>query len=314
MRWRTFVWVLAAVLLAVAALAVAAALAPLQTLGLLQPTGARERIAGIAYGPHERQKLDVFVPASAAPPSGHPVAVFFYGGSWNRGSRAEYRFVGDALAARGILTVLVDYRLYPEVRYPDFLDDSARAVAWSLREVARLGGDAKRVFLVGHSAGAYNAAMLALDGRWLNAHSAAPSALAGWVGLAGPYDFFPMKNPEARPVFFHPNYPKDSQPIDFVRPSSPPALLAAAREDALVNPQRNARQMADKLRAAGVPARLELYDRVSHTTLVGALAWPLRWMAPVLDDVVAFIEGGRQASAGTVSTMEQPGEKPRNPA
>jgi acetyl esterase/lipase len=302
MSWRTIVWVLAAALLAVAALAVAAAFAPLQTLSLLQPTGGGERIADIAYGPHARHKLDIFVPTSAPPSSGHPVVVFFYGGSWNRGSRAEYRFVGDALAARGILTVLVDYRLYPEVRWPAFLDDSARAVAWVLREAARHGGDAKRVFVAGHSAGAYNAAMLALDARWLNAHGAAPSALAGWVGLAGPYDFFPMKNPDARPVFFHPNYPKDSQPIDFAGPATPPALLAAAREDTLVDPRRNAVQLAEKLGAAGVPVRLELYDKVSHSTLIGAMAWPLRWMAPVLDDVVAFVGGRRQLSTGTVLT------------
>ncbi len=302
MGWRTFVWMTAAALLAVVGLAVAAAFSPLQTLSLLQP-GGRERIADIAYGAHVRHKLDLFVPASARPASGHPVVVFFYGGSWNRGSRAEYRFVGDALAARGILAVLVDYRLYPEVRFPDFLDDSARAVAWVLREAGRYGGDATRVFVAGHSAGAYNAAMLALDARWLNGRGAAPSALAGWVGLAGPYDFFPMSNPDAQPVFFHPNYPKDSQPIDFASASAPPTMLAAAREDVLVNPQRNTRQLAQKLSAAGVPVRLELYDNVSHTTLIGAVAWPLRWMAPVLDDMVVFVNA-RQPSTGSVLTNE----------
>ena len=297
MNWRTSVWICASALLATGALGAAAVLAPSQTLELLQPTSGREHIADVAYGPHSRHKLDLFVPRAAPPAPGHPVVVFFYGGSWNRGSRAEYRFVGDALAARGVLTVLVDYRLYPEVRYPDFLDDSARAVAWVLREAAQHGGNPKRVFLAGHSAGAYNAAMLALDARWLGAHGATPSALAGWVGLSGPYDFFPMKNPDARPVFFHPHYPKDSQPIDFARPGAPPAFLAAARDDALVDPQRNTRQLAEKLAAVGVAVRLELYDKVNHATLIGAVAWPLRWLAPVLDDVVGFVEGTAAAES-----------------
>ena len=290
MPWRALLIVFASLLCLAVAVGVAAISAPLQTLNLLQPRGAREIVADISYGAHPRQQLDLFRPQQTAPAAGHPVVVFFYGGSWNRGSRAEYRFVGEALASRGMLTVLVDYRLYPEVRYPDFLEDSAAAVAWVQREVARHGGDVKRLFIAGHSAGAYNAAMLALDARWLNAHGTSPAALAGWVGLAGPYDFYPMTNPDAQPVFFHPNYPKDSQPMAFASRAAPRTLLAAARADTLVSPQRNSKQLADKLVASGAPVSLKFYERVSHTTLIGALAWPLRWMAPVLDDLAAFVD------------------------
>jgi len=217
------------------------------------------------------------------------VVVFFYGGSWNRGERADYKFVGEALASRGVLTLIADYRLYPEVRYPDFLDDCAQALSYGLREAGALGGNPKRVFVMGHSAGAYNAAMLALDARWLERAGQSPKALAGWVGLAGPYDFLPITNPDAKPVFNHPNYPAGSQPLAHADRGSPPAFLGAARTDDLVNPQRNTVGLARKLEAAGVPVSLNLYNRVNHVTLAAAMSWPLRWLAPVLDDVAAFV-------------------------
>lgn len=259
------------------------------TLNALASINTRQVAAGVAYGPLARHRLDVYAPSAAAPARGHPVVVFFYGGSWNRGERADYRFVGEALAARGVLTLIADYRLYPEVRYPDFLSDCALALAYGLREAARLGGDAKRVFVMGHSAGAYNAAMLALDAKRLGAAGHAPAELAGFIGLAGPYDFLPMKNPDTRPVFFHPDYPSGTQPIDYTSKASPRSFIGAAREDNLINPQRNSVGLANRLREAGASVELRLYERVNHMTLVGSLAAPLRWLAPVLDDVVAFI-------------------------
>jgi len=190
-----------------------------------------------------------------------------------------------------VLTLVADYRLYPQVRYPDFLVDCAQALAYALRESPRLGGDPKRVFVMGHSAGAYNAAMLALDPRWLRATGHAPAELAGWIGLAGPYDFLPIKNPDAKPVFFHPDYPLGSQPIGYARHDAPRTFLGAAREDDLVNPQRNSVGLATRLHYAGVPVSLKLYERVNHMTIAGAFARPLRWMAPVLADVVTFVNG-----------------------
>lgn len=245
--------------------------------------------ADMAYGTQPRQKLDIYTPTAVPPVKGWPVVVFIYGGSWNQGERTQYKFVGEALAARGVLTLVADYRLYPEVRYPDFLSDSALALAYGLDHAAQLGGDPKRVFVMGHSAGGYNAAMLALDARWLKATGHGPNELAGWIGLAGPYDFYPIVNPDAKPVFFHPNYPANSQPIAFTSPAAPRSFLAAAVDDELVNPQRNTLQLVQKLQAAAVPVTLKLYPRASHTTLIGAFAWPLRWIAPVLEDVQAFI-------------------------
>ena len=269
-----------------------AASAPSAALNALSSINTRRIEAGMPYGPLARHQLDVYTPSSAAPARGFPLVVFFYGGSWNRGERADYRFVGEALAARGVIALLADYRLYPEVRYPDFLSDCALALAYGLREAARLGGDPQRVFVMGHSAGAYNAAMLALDAKRLAPTGHSPNELAGWIGLAGPYDFLPMKNPDARPVFFHPNYPPGTQPLDYASKQSPRSFLAAASEDTFINPQRNTAGLASRLRDAGATVEMKLYPRVNHLTLVAALAWPLAWLAPVLDDVVDFINAG----------------------
>ena len=260
------------------------------TLNTLTPQSSESVQKDVAYGTLPRQRLDIYKPKLAAPAAGWPVVVFFYGGSWNFGEKADYLFVGEALASRGVLVLVADYRLYPEVRYPDFLLDSVLALTYGLDHAAQLGGDPKRVFVMGHSAGGYNAAMLALDPRWLAAANHTPRELAGWIGLAGPYDFLPTDNPDAQPVFFHPNYPPNAQPIGFTQAGAPRTFLAAPMDDKLVSRERSTQQMADKLQAAGVPVTLKLYPKASHTSLVGAFAWPLRWIAPVLDDVDAFIQ------------------------
>jgi acetyl esterase/lipase len=275
---------------AVATLVLSTALAACSTgINFLKPSSTHVLTEGVSYGLLPRQKLDIYRPATPAPAGGWPVVVFFYGGSWNFGERAEYQFVGEALASRGVLTLVADYRLYPEVRYPGFLDDSAQALAYGLREAGKLGGNPKRVFVMGHSAGAYNAAMLALDERWLQRTGQTPAALAGWVGLAGPYDFLPISNADAKPVFNHPDYPAGSQPLEHVHKGAPAAFLGAANDDKLVNPQRNTVGLATKLQSNGVPVIVKLYDGVNHVTLVASMAWSLRWMSPVLDDVSAFV-------------------------
>ncbi|MBC8058947.1 MAG: alpha/beta hydrolase [Rhizobiales bacterium] len=278
-----------------------AACAPVRVLNTLaSASGGHVLKENVAYGPLSRQALDVYTPTATAPPGGWPVVVFFYGGSWNTGERADYRFVGSALAGRGVLTLVADYRLYPEVRYPEFLRDSALALAFGFNEAARLGGNPKRMFVMGHSAGGYNAAMLALDARWLATTGHAPAELAGWIGLAGPYDFFPTENPDAQPVFFHPDYPPRAQPIEFGSVPGVPSFLGAPVNDKLVSPTRSTRALAAKLEAAGTRVTLRSYERASHTTLIGAFSAPLHWIAPVLDDVSAFI-------ADTPPSTAQPG-------
>lgn len=266
------------------------ACSPLRFINALGSGEDVRKTLGVAYGEGERRKLDVYAPPDAREA---PVVVFFYGGSWRGGSRERYAFVGHALAARGIVTVIPDYRVYPEVSYPDFLVDSAQAVAWVLREAGAHGGDAQRVFVMGHSAGGYNAAMVALDARWLEAAGSRPGVLAGWIGLAGAYEFLPIINPRVKPVFHHPDTPPESQPIVHASADSPPALLISAAQDLLVDPARNTGAMAARLRAAGVPVTERYYDRIGHSTLIGSLSPPLRGFAPTLEEVVGFVKGTR---------------------
>jgi acetyl esterase/lipase len=278
---------LAVCLVGVAALV---ACAPLATLNALARSDTYRPTDGVAYGPLPRHRLDVYTPTAAAPAAGWPMVVFFYGGSWNTGERGDYKFIGEALAEHGILTLVADYRLYPEVRFPSFLEDSALALAWGLEHARRLGADPRRVFVMGHSAGGYNAAMLALDPRWLAPTGHRAGELAGWIGLAGAYEFLPLApDSPARPVFFHPDYPPDTQPIAAVTGASLRAFLAAPSHDQVVSAARSTRAMAARLRAAGVPVELRLYDGINHALIAGAFARPLRGLAPVLDDVAAFV-------------------------
>jgi acetyl esterase/lipase len=273
------------------------ACAPIKALNVLSNATASFSVKnGVAYGELPRQQLDIYTPTSAAPAGGWPMVVFFYGGSWNSGERAEYEFVGTALASRGILTLVADYRLFPEVTYPAFLNDCALALAWGLKDAQQLGANPKRVFVMGHSAGGYNAAMLALDPRWLAARGHNPRELAGWIGLAGAYDFFPSQDPELQAVFHDPNYPVGGQPIDHPSSMAPRTFLGTGTNDKVVSPSRSTESLAAKLRAGGVPVTLKLYPRASHATLLGAFGWPLRWVGPVLDDVTGFVQSTPPAS------------------
>jgi len=266
------------------------ACSPLSAINALSPGGASTVTPDLPYGPLPRQKLDVYAPKHHQGLS--PVVVFFYGGNWNSGERADYAFVGHALASRGYVAVIADYRLYPEVHYPEILQDTARAVAWTALEVRRYGGDPARLFVMGHSAGAYNAAMVALDASLLARHGMRQQDLRGWIGLAGPYDFLPIENPDTKPVFFFPDTPASSQPINHVTAAAPPALLIAPQpgKDKLVDPRRNTGGLAAALRAQGRPVTEQYLDGVSHATLVASLASPLRMLAPTLDHISAFID------------------------
>ncbi|SOD22772.1 Acetyl esterase/lipase [Variovorax sp. YR752] len=278
--------------LCVIAAAVLPACSPVKVLNGLVPTDTYRFQGGIAYGQAPRQLLDVYQPLPATRPAqgARPLVVFFYGGTWTTGDRASYRFVGEALAARGAVVVVPDYGLSPAFTYPAFVRDSALAVKWALDNAARLGADPKQVFVMGHSSGGYNTAMVALDERWLGEVGASPKQLAGWIGLAGPYDFLPIGDPQAQAAFNWPDTPPDSQPLAHVTPASPRALLMAASKDDLVYPDRNTGQMATALRAAGVPVQVRLFDNLSHVTLIGAFARPIQWLGgPVLPPVMEFL-------------------------
>ena len=271
------------------AVVVVAACSPLKLVNAVAVAHGVERTAAIAYGADERQRLDVYRPSGAR--ELRPLVVFFYGGSWQGGRRQDYRFVGAALAERGFVVVVPDYRVYPQVRYPEFLRDSAAVVAWCRSHAAEIGGDDRRLFLMGHSAGAYNAAMLALDRRWLDGVGLdAGRDLRGWIGVSGPYDFLPIKDPVVQTIFGpRDNWP-DTQPINHATRGAPPALLLTGDTDDQVSP-RNTRALTEKLQGLGVPVEKVLFPGVGHARTVISFARPFREGVPVLDEIARFIDG-----------------------
>lgn len=279
--------------LAAAAAAGAAALlagcSPAAILNLAVPRGGYRLVGDEPYGPNPRQRLDAYAPATAVGRPG-PLVVFIYGGSWRRGERGTYRFVGQALASRGYATVIPDYRLFPEVRFPSFLEDCAAAVAWARAHADRIGADPGRLHLMGHSAGAYNAAMLALDGRWLGAHGLDPRRdVRGLVGLSGPYDFYPFTGEDTREVMAPAADPLQTQPITFADGHGPPMLLATGLDDDIVRP-RNTLSLAARTRERGGRVEVRTYPGVGHIGTVAALAAPLQWRnRALIGDVTTFL-------------------------
>lgn len=264
---------------------VVAACAPLRAFDTVMPkdSGSSKIASDIAYGEGPRRKLDVYAPTGGAR-GPLPVIVFIYGGSWANGTREGYHFAARALAAAGFVTIVPDYRLVPEIHFPGFVEDCAAAVRWTRANAGRYGGDPGRIVLVGHSAGAYNAAMLALDPKWLGADRA---AIRGFAGLAGPYDFLPLDGPVPTATFGRWPRPEETQPIHYADASAPPVLLLHGAEDSTVWP-KNSINLDRKLRSAGVASELKLYPGLGHVGIVAALARPFRGKAPVLADVTAF--------------------------
>jgi acetyl esterase/lipase len=290
-RMRVFLVILAIPALAGLLLwAAAAAFSALAVFNALVPVdrGVLRVAEGEAYGPDPRQRLDVYRPSGEA--EGLPVLVFCYGGAWNSGDRTLYDFAGRAFAAAGFLTIVFDYRLVPQARFPAFVEDTAAAIAWAHREAGRYGGDGARIFLAGHSAGAYNVAMAALDGRFLSRFGLSPDVIGGVAALAGPYDFLPLDDPATIEAFGHWPEPEATQPVNAVNSDAPPFLLITGNGDRTVYP-RNSLRLAERLEAAGVEVRLMLLDGLGHADVLTAIARPLRWRAPVLETITRFFTG-----------------------
>lgn len=262
------------------------ACSPALVLNLITPSHGAKTHKDIAYGEGPRRKLDIYSPRGVLDA---PVAVFFYGGSWQSGNKQTYRFVASALAARGIVTIVPDYRLYPEVHYQGFLTDGAKAVRWAKDHAHEYGGDPSKLFLVGHSAGAYIAAMLALDDEWLGKEGlSAERDLKGFVGISGPYDFLPFNDKKIAAIFSTAEIQALSQPVSFANGHHPPILLLHGTGDSIVYP-KNSTELADGLRNSGTPVQIKLYPGVGHLGIIGAMGFPLRFIAPTLEDTVGFI-------------------------
>lgn len=232
--------------------------------------------------------LNIWVPKEASNKP-LPVVVFIYGGGWRAGSKDEYAFTGRALASRGYITVLPDYRLYPNTKFPGFLEDSAKAVSWVRDNIQKSGGDPDRIFLSGQSAGAYNVTMLALDRQWLGREGKTPDFIKGVAVLAGPADFYPFSSETTKQSFGDYPRPELTQPVNFVRADAPPLWLSTGMDDKQVEP-RNSRTLRDKIIAVGGDVEYTEYPDMDHLEIMMAIAKPFRHKGPVLEDMIAFFE------------------------
>ena len=240
----------------------------------------------VVFDPAHRLALDVY----RLPGTEHaPVVIFFYGGSWKSGKRQWYRWVGEALAQRGLVVVIPDYRLWPKVRLDGFMQDAAQAVAWTHAHAGDYGGNSAQLFLMGHSAGAHIGALLATDAHWLNAVGMQPRDLSGFIGLAGPYDFLPLKDSDFIDMFGSTHDAQlRSQPVHYVNGDEPPMLLLQGTTDKIVWP-RNAQSLAAAMEHENEPVELKMYPDIGHMAILFAMSRPFRSKAPVLDDAVDFI-------------------------
>jgi acetyl esterase/lipase len=254
----------------------------------------------IAYAGRTRHTLDVCRPLDAA---AAPVVIFFYGGAWRGGNKELYRYVGKTLARRGYVAVIPDYRIYPEVCFPEFLEDAALATRWVRDNITGFGGDPHKIFLMGHSAGAHIAAMLATDAHWLQRVELSPRHdISGFIGISGPYDFMPLRNRSLAAIFGGIDRP-ETQPIFHVTPGVPSALLLTGGKDPLVEPGNSIR-FAARLREAGNDVTVRIYPRIGHFFTIAALAPLLRFLAPVLRDVEHFVADSAQSSSPTMQAAE----------
>jgi acetyl esterase/lipase len=246
--------------------------------------GSFRRTSDLRYGDDARQKLDVYAP----PRPGHnPMVIFFYGGSWSAGKKADYAFVGAALAERGYVTVIADYRLYPEVRFPGFVEDGARAVAWVQQHAREFGGDPDRLVLMGHSAGAHIAAMLALNPAYLAAAGVRPHSVAGFIGLSGPYALVPDTD-RLHAIFGMPYIPEDWQPLHFADRTAPPALLLHGEDDSLVD-SAHTEKLRDALLAQGVDVETHIYPGRGHVDTIASFTVAARYRTPALKQSLSFL-------------------------
>lgn len=243
----------------------------------------------IAYGSETGQLLDVYS-RSDSPSKG--VIVFVHGGYWDTGTKNDYPFLADSFTELGYTTVTVGYRLVPTVTFPGYVEDIALAVKWTVDNIAQYGGNPEKIFLMGHSAGAHIAGLVAFDERYLQRQGLPSNTIDGFIGLAGPYDFLPVAPEDVRsiaalgPIETY----ADTQPINFVDSNDPPAFIGYTLKDRTVNPNNSIR-FAQKIREVGGSLEEHVYDGVNHVTILGAVARASRFFnEAILEDITAFLE------------------------
>lgn len=294
-KGRTMIWLLGAIVIIgiTGAIALQVAIARngpavLDTVDRLagghRDVSSRE---AIAYGEHPDQSIYLHHPVMAGDEDKLPVVVFIHGGSWASGDPADYNFIGRAFSGQDFVTVNAGYRLGEDGRFPAMLEDGAAALRWVHQNIASHGGDPDHIIVAGHSAGAYNAAMLALDRQWLGREGLDPAIIKGVIGLAGPYDFYPFDSESTKAAFGKAPRPEATQPVNYVRADAAPMILIHGEKDTVVKP-RNTRELARRVVEAGGQVSAHYFPEMAHTDPLLSLASPWRRNREVIDLVIEF--------------------------
>lgn len=274
------------------------ACSPVSMLNAVIPENGYHRFVDIRYGETSRHKLDIYLSNRSNPDARRETVMFFYGGGWESGDKEDYKFVAEALSSAGFDVVIPDYRLYPDVVFPEFVDDAALAVSWSYKHLAEFGANPNSLFVVGHSAGAHIVALLALNPTYLKRYQLSPYSLGGMIGLAGPYDFLPLESDTLK-IIFGPEHERwRSQPINFVDGKNPPMLLILGDDDSTVWP-KNSRNLAAKIHENGGNIELVEFKDYGHVEMVARLAKPLRGEGKLLQTITEFIH--RNSASNSVA-------------
>lgn len=273
-------------------------------LNSLTPTRGYDVATNLVYDQGKNLRLDIYTPTGV---QNAPVVLFLYGQRWTEGSKDDYKFVGESLASRGFVGVVADYRLYPQVRFPAFVDDAAAAAVWLGKNVRTYGGNPDKLFVMGHSAGAHIAAMLVLKEEFMSRAGGSRAQLRGMIGLAGAYDFMPITDPTLRDVFAPPEKFQDSQPVLFTEGDNPPMLLMHGENDEIVQ-VKDTRNLAAQVKKAGGAIETVIYPKMSHRMIVNSLAKPLRSQTDVIQHVAEFVTRWSNAARGARSPSAQDGE------
>ena len=286
--------------LAIGGIAVAAQQAQaLSALGLVNGISSSAGVGvskDINYGDAPLQNLDMYYPKPLAQAmqtqsvidKSYPMVVFVYGGSWENGSKEDYAFVGQSLAQAGYVTAVVNYRKAPEHVYPDFVKDTAKAIAWSYDNAPKFHADPKRLAVVGHSAGAFNAVAAISNSDFLAPYGMSPSDISAVVGIAGPYSY-DFRKFDSASAFASDATPDEVMPDRQIKGKQPPYLLLTAENDKIVY-DTNTIKMTQALEDFGATVETGQIKGASHATSIGAMAKPLRWVNDVRAQVLTYLD------------------------
>lgn len=227
-------------------------------------------VENVSYGTLPLQKMDIYIPDVKAAEN-LPVIIFMHGGRWTDGDKNQYAFMGKKLNEYGFITVIPNYRKYPDIKFPIFIEDTARAISYTYDHIAEYNGNPNNIHLMGHSSGAHMAALAIADRSYLNAFDKTPDIIKSFAGLSGPYDFVPQAR-DIKSIFAPPeNYPK-MQVTNFIDGTEPPMLLVHGRDDDTVE-LPNLEKLARGINAHNGHVETLIPDGINHTDPVRDFTW-----------------------------------------